>query len=88
MLWFMGFGILWLVAFLIACAQFIIIVASCTWYFSKESDTSGKASIMTGAYWIPRYHLGSLAFGSLIVAIVWTIRLLFEYFAVSFSLNH
>jgi len=41
----MGFGILWVMAFLIAFSQFIIIVTTCTWYFSHNSDTKGKASV-------------------------------------------
>ena len=36
----------------------------------------------TGIEWAFRYHFGSLAFGSLIVAIVWAIRIIFEYIAV------
>ena len=36
----------------------------------------------TGIEWGFRYHFGSLAFGSLIVAIVWAIRIIFEYIAV------
>ena len=39
--------------------------------------------ISTGIEWAFRYHFGSLAFGSLIVAIVWAIRIIFEYVSVS-----
>lgn len=45
MVWFMGFGILWILSFLIAAAQFVIIVACTTWYFSHGSDTQGNAKI-------------------------------------------
>ena len=40
---------------------------------------------MTGVKWILRYHFGSIAFGSLIIAIVQFIRLMFEYFRKKFS---
>ena len=46
MIYFMAFGILWILSFLIACAQFIIIVACSTWYFSHGSDTKGTSKIM------------------------------------------
>jgi hypothetical protein len=38
-----------------------------------------------GAWWIVRYHLGSLAFGSFIVAVVWSIRIVFEFVDVSYE---
>lgn len=34
LMYFMFFGILWLVAFVIACSQFVIIVECAIWYFS------------------------------------------------------
>lgn len=64
------FGLLWVNAFIIGCAQFIIAAACCVWYFSHQGDTGGKGSISTGIKWIFRYHLGSIAFGSCIIAIV------------------
>jgi hypothetical protein len=67
-------------AFLIGCAQFIIAAACAVWYFSFTSDTKGKGSLCTGIKWILRYHLGSIAFGSCIIAIVQLIRIIFEYY--------
>jgi choline transporter-like protein 2/4/5 len=73
------FALLWWTAMLIALAQFIIIVSCCTWYFSHGSETSGSASVSKALYWTFRYHYGSLAFGSLILALVWLVRMIFEY---------
>ena len=64
---------------IISSAQFIIIVAVCTWYFSHGADVEGKASVFKGFKWLFRYHFGSIAFGSLILAIVWAIRMIFEF---------
>lgn len=50
------------------------------WYFSFTSDTAGKGSICVALKWILRYHLGSIAFGSFIIAVVEFIRLIFEYY--------
>jgi choline transporter-like protein 2/4/5 len=35
--------------------------------------------LSTGFWWSIRYNLGSLAFGSFILAVVWIIRIVFEY---------
>ena len=64
---------------IIAISQFIIICAVCTWYFSHGGDKEGEAKVLRGLKWTFRFHFGSLAFGSAILAIVWFIRTLFEY---------
>lgn len=74
------FALFWVSAFIIGCAQFIIAAACSTWYFSHTADTEGKGSLREGLRWVFRYHLGSLAFGSLIIAIVQFIRFIFEYY--------
>jgi hypothetical protein len=74
------FGGLWVNAFLIGCFQFIVAAACAVWYFSHTSDTAGSGSIWMGIKWILRYHLGSVAFGSFIIAVVQFIRLIFEYY--------
>lgn len=78
----MIFGIFWIISFIMACNDFVIIVSTVTWYFSKKSDEGdGSASICTGFSWIFKYHGGSLALGSFILALVWIIRAIFEYAA-------
>jgi hypothetical protein len=75
------FGLFWVSAFIIGCAQFIIAAACSTWYFSHQGDIAeGKASLKMGFKWIFKYHLGSIAFGSLIIAIVQFVRFIFEYY--------
>ena len=74
------FGGLWVNAFVIGCFQFIVAAACCIWYFSHTSDTAGKGSICIGIKWILIYHLGSIAFGSFIIALVQLIRIIFEYY--------
>ena len=78
--WYLSyFGYLWWCAMIIAISQFIIIVAVCTWYFSHAGDKDGSASVFKGFKWTFRYHFGTLAFGSAVLAIVWFIRTIFEY---------
>jgi len=75
------FGFLWIMNFIIGVSQFIISAACCLWYFSSTSDSNGSGSITTGFYWVFRYHLGSIAFGSFLIALVQMIRIIFEYYA-------
>jgi hypothetical protein len=43
---------------------------SCIWYFSHGEEGQKHAPVSTSIYRAFRYHLGSLAFGSLLLAIV------------------
>ena len=72
------FGLLWINAFFIAMFQFTVAVAAATWYFSYGTDHSG-AKICKGICWGMTYHAGSLAFGSFLLALIWLIRIIFEY---------
>ena len=74
------FGYLWLNAFMIGVTQFIISAACALWYFSCTSDSNGSGSLCRGFYWVFRYHLGSIAFGSFLIALVQFIRIIFEYY--------
>ena len=75
------FGFLWIANFIIGVTQFIISAACAIWYFTSTSDANGSGSLMTGLFWVFRYHLGSIAFGAFIIALVQLIRLIFEYYA-------
>lgn len=74
------FGYLWLNAFIIGVTQFIISAACALWYFSCTSDSNGSGSLMRGLWWVFRYHLGSIAFGAFLIALVQFIRIIFEYY--------
>lgn len=80
----MAFGFLWIITFLIACNEFVVIVSAITWYYSDKTEEDddgipGDSDVSTGFKWTFRYHMGSLAFGSFILALVWIIRAIFEY---------
>jgi choline transporter-like protein 2/4/5 len=76
---YLFFGLLWILAMIISCTQFVVIVAACVWYFTSTSDTRGKASLLKGMHWMFRYNFGSLAFGSLLLALIWFAIIIFEY---------
>lgn len=74
------FMLFWLVNFCIALGQMALAgaFASYYWAFSKPKDI--PTFPLMGSVWrCFRYHLGSLAFGSLIIAIIQIIRVLLEY---------
>jgi hypothetical protein len=78
------FGMLWLMFFIMALNEFIVIVSAATWYYSDKTikDTDGIAGDSDVGYGYKlglQYHMGSLASGSLILAIVWIVRGIFAY---------
>ena len=77
------FALLWNIAFINYLGTFIIACACCIWYFNGSSDSSSyfPRPILTSCWWAFRYHLGSIAFGALILAIVWVIQIILAYVA-------
>lgn len=74
---FMGF---WLMNFVIGLGQMTLAgaFASYFWAFDKSKDI--PTFPLLAAFWrCFRYHLGTIAFGSLLIAIVQLIRILLEY---------
>lgn len=61
-------GICWWIAFILAVNVFVLSSMAASWYFSDDND---GVTFLRGMCWAYTYHLGSLAFGSLIIAIIW-----------------
>eukprot|EP00931_Biecheleriopsis_adriatica_P048416 TRINITY_DN2796_c0_g2_i1.p1 TRINITY_DN2796_c0_g2~~TRINITY_DN2796_c0_g2_i1.p1 ORF type:complete len:990 (+),score=201.47 TRINITY_DN2796_c0_g2_i1:73-3042(+) len=76
------FVFLWNNALNVAIGQCVVAGAVCTWFFTRNEDKplSGCRSIRTSLYNVFRYHLGSLAFGSFIIAVIQFIRYLMKYY--------
>jgi hypothetical protein len=74
------FGLFWINAFIIGVCQFIIGASACIWYFEVSGDTKGEGTVGVAWKWAFRYHLGSVAFGSFIIAVCQMLRFLFEYY--------
>jgi hypothetical protein len=72
---FMFFGILWICAFIRAKTSFIAMVAATTYYFDSNENKEGDADVNIGFKFAYMYHAGSLAFGSLIIAIIQFLRI-------------
>lgn len=86
MFYFMIFGIIWLMLFIISCNEFVVIVSAVTWYYSDKSvedddGIPGDSDVWFGFKWAFKYHLGSLALGSFALAVVWIIKKIMQYVA-------
>ena len=78
-IWYSVFLFFWVTAFLMACTSYVLIVAVVSWYFTENSETRGNFSIIRGYWWCLRYNCGSLLFGAFLLAVIWTVRTIFEY---------
>lgn len=83
-----AFFFFWVTAFLIAVADYVLIICVCQWYFTENTDKRGNFSINLGFRWAFRYNAGSLLFGSFIIAVVWSIRIIFEYIERKIQANN
>ena len=73
------FSFFWIVELLTAVFDYVIIVGVASWYFTSTHSKPGRFSVMRGLWWSIRYNLGSLALGSFLLAVIWTLRVVFEY---------
>ena len=78
---FMFFGILWIVNFIKAKSSFITMVSASTYYFNSSPTKDGEAEVSLGFKFAYMYHLGSIAFGSFLIALIQFIRIVFMVIA-------
>lgn len=77
---FHSFGVLWNIALILSASDFIITGATCIWYYNNHED--GKNPVSRPIWWLLRYHLGTVSFGALLLAIIWVFRIIVEYIEV------
>jgi hypothetical protein len=76
--WFHLFALFYMTAIISAFASFIYSSSACIWYFTSERGIEAHPIIKSFKRGL-LYHFGSIAFGSLIIAIVRLIMVWFEY---------
>jgi hypothetical protein len=54
-------------------------VSASTYYFNSSKDKEGSSEVSLGFHYAYMYHMGTLAFGSFIIALVEFIRYVFVY---------
>eukprot|EP00913_Durusdinium_trenchii_P016335 g15354.t1 len=74
------FVFLWNNALNIAIGQCLIAGAVGVWFFTSNSQKGTRRVIAQSTWNVFRYHLGSLAFGSFIIAVIQFIRALMKYY--------
>lgn len=79
-LYFFIFGTLWSNALIQALGLFIIASACCMWYYNHGANSELDSPIMRSLKMAFRYHFGSLAFGSFILAVVQFLQMIVEVF--------
>jgi len=73
------FSLLWNNAFIIAVGQLLTAVAVSQWFFTHEEERGRHQVVKQGFKTTFRYHLGTVAFGSFILAVVQFIRYWMKY---------
>lgn len=69
---------LWQLAFLQGVSHFLLAGSTAIWYFNRN-DHGEHSPILKSLGWMVRYHLGSVALSSLLLAIVWLLRIIATY---------
>ncbi|KAE9005250.1 hypothetical protein PF005_g12490 [Phytophthora fragariae] len=73
------FGLLWTSQFIQAAAYATIAGAFCEYYWTLDKRQVPARPVLRSVWRTIRYHFGSVAFGSLIIAIVQFVRIALEY---------
>ncbi|XP_075150087.1 choline transporter-like 2 [Haematobia irritans] len=73
------FGYLWLTFFIDAFSDMVLACTFATWYWTFKKKDVPFFTLTKSIFQTTFYHLGTLAFGSLILAICRMIRLILEY---------
>merc|ERR1711988_1880560 len=78
--WFWLFGYFWVTQFIAALGEMVLAGAAAAWYFRELPDRPPvKKPLMSALKRAVKYHIGSVAFGSLIIAIIKFIRAVIAY---------
>lgn len=79
-LYFFIFGTLWSSALITAIGIFTVASAVCMWYYNHGANDELDSPVLRSLKMAFRYHFGSLAFGSFILALVQFLQMIVELF--------
>jgi len=88
-LWVHGFGLFWNAQFLVYFGSMVVAGTVADWYFSNQHERGAftRAPLMASVCRTIRFHLGSIALGSLILAVVRFTRAVLMYLQKKFISN-
>jgi hypothetical protein len=72
--WYMLFCFWWTASFIVAVGDMVVAMAVSKWYFTIDKSTISSATVLNALFTTMFFHLGTCAFGSLIIAIIKLIR--------------
>ncbi|GLV34017.1 Choline transporter-like 1 [Carabus blaptoides fortunei] len=67
--WYNLFAVLWMIQFVVGCQHMIVAGCVATWFFARNKEHLGSPLISSTTNLL-KYHLGTVAFGSFIIALV------------------
>ncbi|CAL4166186.1 unnamed protein product, partial [Meganyctiphanes norvegica] len=73
------FALFWTLFFVDAFGEMVLAGAFASWYWTFNKSNTPTFAVTASVGRTLRYHIGTIAFGSLIIAIVRMIRVIFEY---------
>ncbi|KAJ3444975.1 ctl-like protein [Anaeramoeba flamelloides] len=73
------FGLIWSIAFILALSQGTIAGAIATWYWTRDKNNLPDNPTLKSFLRLVRYHLGSLAFGSLVLAMLQLFQMILKF---------
>lgn len=80
--WYNVITLFWMSQFIIGCQHMVVAGSVATWFFTRNKSQLGWP-IASSLRILTRYHLGTVALGSLIIAVMKIVRLVFKAFEVS-----
>ena len=76
---YMIFVWFWTSQFIISLGQLVVALSVSIWYFTRDRKNIGNSTFIKSVGLVSLYHLGTAAFGSLIIAVIKTIRTVLTY---------
>lgn len=71
-----------MIAFILGSSRFVLVCSAAIWYFGRNDNTMGGNPIALSLKWLFVYHAGSVAFGSLLIALIWLLQIIVTYITV------
>jgi len=78
--WYLIFIFFWTSQFIIAVGEIVYALCFAKWYFTRDKSTVGSGQVWESVCDVCWYHMGTAAFGALILAIIKLIRTIIAYF--------
>jgi hypothetical protein len=86
--WYAFFSLLWINAFMIAFGQTAIAGAVASWYFAPNDTKLNPKFVPWGIKTVLTYHMGSVAFGSMIIALIQLLKYYLMYLSKQAEKQH